>query len=219
NDICLLFQLFTNRNQWHHDFERHLLAFAFNLDRRFEDGAALHTRYFGIKQSQTATAESQHGVCFTNLVHVVQQVALLVDLVQEMIHLNHRFGLLQSHLQFGQLAQQLIDIRQELMQRRIEKANSHRKSSHLAEDADEVAPLQRQKLLQSFLAGAYTVGENHLAHRRQTLIAKEHVFGTAQTDAFGAKTARGLGIERRVGIRAYAQFAKLIGPLHQLVKI
>src|SRR5205085_9640247 len=51
------------------------------------------------------------------------------------------------------------------------------------------------------------------------LIAEKHVFGAAQSDAFSAKAARGLRIERSVAIRAHTEATELVGPLHQLMKI
>ena len=124
-------------------------------------------------------------------------------------------GLLQRHLQFGQFAQQLIDVWQKLMQRRIEQTNGYRQAGHLAKDADEVAALQRQQFLQRFLASADAVRKNHLAHCGQSLIAKEHVLSATQADAFGAKRrAQSL---RRSGVSAFARTrksAKLVGPLH-----
>src|SRR5436190_17039836 len=105
------------------------------------------------------------------------------------------------------------------MEWRIEQANRDRIAGHLTKDANEVAALQRQQLLESFLARAYAVGENHLAHRGQSLIAEEHVFRAAETYSFRAETARGLGIEWRVTIGAHAQCPKLVGPFHQFMKI
>src|SRR2546423_10474893 len=105
------------------------------------------------------------------------------------------------------------------MQRRIQQTNGDRKAGHLAEDADEVATLQRQKFFEGLLSGADAIGKNHLAHGSQTLIAKEHVLSAAQADAFSAKAPRRFRVQRRISIGAHAESAKLIGPLHQLMKI
>src|SRR5262249_32797088 len=109
--------------------------------------------------------------------------------------------------------------RQKLVERRIQKANSHREARHFAEDADEIAALQRQKFFQRLLARANAISENHLAHRRQTLIAEEHVFGATQPDSLCTKAARCPGIKWRVGVSPDAQLAKLVGPFHQFVKV
>src|SRR6185436_1459571 len=105
------------------------------------------------------------------------------------------------------------------MQRRIEQANRHRKTSHLAKDADKVTALEWQKFLQSFFTRADAVRENHLAHCLQSLIAKEHVLSAAKADALGAKAPRCLCIQRRVRIGPYSQPTKLVGPRHELVEI
>src|SRR4030095_14185117 len=104
------------------------------------------------------------------------------------------------------------------MQRWIEQANRHRESGHLAKDADKVAALEWQKFLQSLLTRADAIGENHLAPRRQSLIAKEHVLSAAKADALGAKAPRRPGIQRSVRVGPHTQAAKLVGPLHELVE-
>src|SRR6185369_9271446 len=100
-----------------------------------------------------------------------------------------------------------------------EKTNRDRQSGHLAKDADEVATLERQQLLECFLTRADALRENHLAHRSEALIAEEHVLGTTESDAFGPKPTRRLRVERRVSIRSHAQAPELIGPRHEFVKI
>src|SRR5262249_16317565 len=150
----------------HHNFERHLLALALHLTGSLENRAALHARDFRKEQAQTTATKTKHGIRFANLVHVMQELALLVDMVKELIHVGERLRLAQSHLQFRELAEQLIDVRQKFVERRIEQANRHRKAGHLAKDANEVAALQRQKFLQRFLARADAVRQNHFAHRR-----------------------------------------------------
>src|SRR5205085_6782840 len=112
-----------------------------------------------------------------------------------------------------------IDIRQKLVQRRIQQTNGDGEAGHLAEDPDKVATLQREKLVQSFFTRANAVGENHLAHRGESLIAEEHVFGAAQSDAFSTKAARGFRIERSVAVSAHTEATELVRPLHQLMKI
>ena len=127
--------------------------------------------------------------------------------------------LFKCHLQLGELVAQLFGIRQKLSAAGIEQANRDRQAGHLAKDADEIATLQRQQLLERFLARADAFRKNHLAHRGEPLIAKEHVLGATKPDAFRAKLSRGLRVERRVGICAHAQPPEVIGPRHQLVKI
>ena len=67
------------------------------------------------------------------------------------------------------------------------KTNRYRQSGHLAKDADEIATLQWQQLLECFLARANTFRENHLAHCGESLVTEEHVLRTTESDSFGAK--------------------------------
>ena len=180
-------QLFTQRHERHHDLELDLLAFTLHLARRFEDRATLHPRHFRKQQSETTTTKTKHRISFANAIHLSQQRALVIDFVEHVVHVDQRACAFQFHLQLSELAQQLFGIRQKLMQRRIEKTNRDRESGHLAKDADEIATLKRQQLLERLLACANTFRENHLAHRGETLIAEEHVLRTTESDPFGAK--------------------------------
>ncbi len=136
-----------------------------------------------------------------------------------MVHVRQRRRRFQLHLQLGEFVAQLFRIRQKLMQRRIEQANRHRQPRHLAKDSDEVTTLQRQQLFERLFARTDTFGKDHLAHRCEALIAKEHMLSAAKSDSFSAKTACRLCVERRVGICAHTQTTEMIGPRHELVKI
>src|SRR5215203_5530724 len=46
NELGLLSQFFTERNEWHHDLELYFFAFTLYLARRFKDRTALHPRHF-----------------------------------------------------------------------------------------------------------------------------------------------------------------------------
>ena len=48
------------------------------------------------------------------------------------------------------------------------------------------------------------VGEDHLLHDRQPLLAEEHVLGAAEADPLGAELARPRRVLRVVGVRAHA---------------
>ena len=92
-----------------------------------------------------------------------------------MVHVGKRVCLAQRHLKFRQFTEQLIHIRQELMQRWIQQPDRYWKAGHLAKDPNEVPALQRQKFFQRLFARARAVSKNHLAHTRQALVAEEHV--------------------------------------------
>ena len=97
---------------------------------------------------------------------------------------------------------QVFAARQELVQRRIERADGDRESVHRAEDADEIVALHGQQFLQRRAAILFVVGQNHGAHVRNLLLAEEHVLGAAQADAFCAERARLDRIARNVSIGA-----------------
>src|SRR5262249_55560688 len=94
-----------------------------------------------------------------------------------------------------------------------------RQAGHLSENADEVTTLQWQELLESLFASAQAIGKNHLAHRRQSLIAKEHMLSTTKPDALGAKLSCCLSVEWSIGVGAHSQPSKLVGPTHQLIEV
>ena len=58
---------------------------------------------------------------------------------------------------------------------------------------------------------------SHMA--RDALVVEEHVLGAAEADAFGAEVPRGARVERRVGVGAHLQLARLIGPGHELAEL
>ena len=120
NHLGLLFQFFANGNQWHHDLQSHLLPLALHLARGFKNRAALHARDFRKQQTQAATAEAEHRVCFADFIDVMQQLPLLINLIQQVIHVGERSRVTQSHLQLREFAEKFIHVRQEFVQRRIE---------------------------------------------------------------------------------------------------
>ena len=110
-------------------------------------------------------------------------------------------------------------MRQELVQRRIEQPDRDRQPLHGLEQLDEIAALHRQELVERFAPRFLVVGEDHLAHRLDARLVKEHVLGAAEADAFGAELDRDAGVRRRIGIGAHAQRARLVGPSHQRAEL
>ncbi len=78
-------------------------------------------------------------------------------------------------------------MRQELVQRRVQEPDRDRQAVHRLEDADEVLLLKRLELGQGGLAAGLVVGQDHLAHGDDALVAEEHVLGAAQADPLGAE--------------------------------
>src|SRR5688572_3299830 len=113
----------------------------------------------------------------------MKKFALPVNRVEQPVHLLDAAGALQRHLQLGELPQQLFEIWKKFMERWVQETNGDRQSLHRAKDPDEVLALKREELIESFLSRAHAIRQNHLAHRRQPLVAKEHVLGAAQSNA------------------------------------
>jgi hypothetical protein len=87
------------------------------------------------------------------------------------------------------------------------------------EDAGEVLSLVRQQLGERRLARLDRLGEDHLAHRVDTIALEEHVLGATEPDADGAEGDRIPCLLRGVGVRAHAHARRLIAPLHELLVV
>ena len=109
--------------------------------------------------------------------------------------------------------------RQELVQRRVEQADRDRQPVHRLEHLLEVLLLQRQQLVERRDALVDRLREDHLAHLRLAVGGHEHVLGAAQADARGAELARLARILGRVGVRAHAEPAQLVGPLEHALEV
>ena len=108
--------------------------------------------------------------------------------------------------------QQLLDVGEELVQRRVEQADGDGQAVHRLEDALEVGALELLELVERGLLLGGVVGEDEPLHERQP-VAEEHVLGAAQADALGAELARHLA--RRAGRSALVrtrEAAELVGP-------
>ena len=151
---------------------------------------------------------AQHRVELVKLFDAREQLLLLVQLALVAV----------GHFELGDLHHQIFALRQELVQRRIDRADRDRRSLHRLEHAVEVAPLQRQQLQHRLLPIGRVVREDHALHDRQPVFAEEHVLGTAQADAARAERVGELGLIRQVRVRADAEAAHLVGPLEHLAE-
>ena len=113
---------------------------------------------------------------------------------------------------------QVFALRQELVQRRIDRPNRDRRSVHLLEHAVEVAALQRQQLVQRRAPILLVVGEDHLLDDGNPALAEEHVLGAAEADAARAEVVGDLRLIGLIGVRADAEPAELVRPRQQLVE-
>ena len=116
------------------------------------------------------------------------------------------------------LDHQVFALRQELVQRRIDRADRDRLAVHRLEHAVEVAALQRQQLVERLAAIRLVVGEDHPLHDGDAAFAEEHVLGAAEADAARAERVCGLGLVRLIRVGADAEPPVLVGPRQQLLE-
>ena len=105
------------------------------------------------------------------------------------------------------------------MQRRVEKTDGDGAALHCLVDCLEVALLHRLKLRQSLFALLGGLGDDHFAHRLDTVGFKEHMLGTAKTNALCAEGKCLRGIVRGIGVGTHIENAELVCPVHQAVKV
>src|SRR5882724_5952064 len=98
---------------------------------------------FGVGDRQAAAAVAKHGVRLVELFYATRND----------VGIKPEF--------FRQLFLFLALVRHELVQRWIDEADGYRESVHRFEYADEVAALERQKLIQSFNSGFRVVSQDH----------------------------------------------------------
>ncbi len=115
----------------------------------------------------------------------------------------------------GNLDHQVFAPRQELVQRRIQRADRHREPVHRFEDARKIVALHRQQFLQRNPPVFFVVGQNHGLHVRDAVFGKEHMLGAAQADSLGSECPGLDGIARNIRVGANLQLAKRVGPLHE----
>ena len=113
----------------------------------------------------------------------------------------------------------IIDLGQELVQRRIQETDRYGTALHGLVDPDEVFPLHGQDLHQGLAALVLGGGKDHFTDSLDTVCLEEHMLGTAQADAFGAEAESDFRVMRRIGIGADLQVADSICPAHQTGEI
>ena len=122
-----------------------------------------------------------------------------------------------SHL-LGQQVLRSVVVRQELVQRRVQKTNGGRQTFQLPENAGKVPLLIRQEFGQRLLPVFNVFGQDHLAHRINAIAFEEHVLGAAQADA-GCAEGHGVGgLLRCVGVGAHLHPRSFAAPIHELAE-
>ena len=110
----------------------------------------------------------------------------------------------------------LGEIRQELVQRRIDQPDGHRLPIHSQQQRLEVSSLQRFELRQSLLLLLRRFGQDEVFDECSTL-TQEHVLRAAQADALGAEASRSAGVVAGVCVGPDLQASPAVGHLHQPV--
>ena len=201
DDLLLVTELLVVAHQRNHDLDMYRNARCADIHRCLDNGTGLHLGDFGIGVAQTAAAVSQHRVEFG------QRLDLLDDLLERDMHILSQFALL------------LLEVRNELVQRRIEQSHRNRIALHNLEQTFEVAALHREQLGQSHATAGLIVGQNHLANGLDTVALEEHVLGTAQADTLGAECEGLFCILRRIGIGTNLQYRIFRSQIHQFCEV
>src|SRR4029077_8200110 len=196
---------FSIHDQWNH-YLRYNFNFIFlALHCRLNDRPHLHFKYLWKCNRQTATAMAKHWIGLMQLCNTT---------------CNHFYINADFLCQFALLLGLMWD---EFVKRRINQSDSYRKSVHDFKDANEVAPLVWQELVERFLPRDGGIGNNHLldcqlplnALLRMFKIFEKHMLGSDQADSFRAHVARFLRVIRGIGIRPHVKFSDGIRPVHQ----
>ena len=209
-----------------HDLRPRVLLGLLHGHGRVEDGPRLDLHEVRDHQAQAAAAQAEHRV-------------LLVHRLDRREQLLVRSRCLRTSL--GDLDQLLLEVREELVQRRVDEADDDRQAGHRREDALEVALLELLELGHGgvelgdgllLLGGEGLAGgrlglraggdvghEDRAAHDLEARALAEHVLGAAQADALGAVGARLSGFLGLVGVGPDLQPADLVGHRQDGLKV
>ena len=201
NNLSLHLELGYHANQRNHNLRSNFCTLQFCIESCLDYSTSLHFGNFGICTSQTATPVPEHRV------ELGERVACNLNLFESKTHFGSELF----------LSSQLM--RNEFVQRRVEKTYRYAISVHCHKYTEEVLSLYREEFLESFAATLFAPCENHFAHGLDTFSLKEHVFCTAETDTFRSETARCLGIARSVGIGTNIHLRIFLGNIHYCAEV
>src|SRR6185369_15047672 len=165
------------------------------------DRLNLHVVNLRIGQAESAAAMSEHRVEFMEE----------FDLVPELLGRDSQA--------FCKGFDILLLLGEELVQWRVEEPDGYGQSLHLPEDAEEIPFLHRQDLGKSLQSSFQVFRQDHFAYGSDPVRIEEHMFGTAEADAFGAEFTGDPGIVRGVGIRTDLHRPDAVNPAHQGAEI
>ena len=163
--------------------------------RGFEDRLRLHAVQTGLEDAEAHSACAEHRVGLTPLLRGGEQHAtFVVELAERVLH------------------EQLLDVGEELVQRRVEQPDGDGQPVHRLEDALEVGALELGQLLErAAFSSASSAARMNRCTMRQA-VAEEHVLGAAQPDAFGTESPCDQRVLGQVGVGAHLEHAQLVGP-------
>src|SRR5215467_4666050 len=105
------------------------------------------------------------------------------------------------------------------MERRIEETDRSGAPSELSKHSDEVFPLIRKNFRERLLTVFLSVGKNHFTHRVNAIAFKEHMFGTAKSDATGPERDGVCSLLWSVGVGADIHAGSFGAPVHELLEV
>ncbi len=176
-------------------------SFLLQLASCTEDGASLHGCDLRECDTETATTMTEHWVVLCQRIHT------LLDFLYAYAHfLSH--GLLTCQI-----------VRYELVERWVEQADVHVATIHSLEDAVEVSLLIWEELGKCFFTTLHRICQNHLAHRNNLLIIKEHVLCTCQSDTLGTECTSYLSIMWSICIGTDFHLGIFIAEIHQFLEV
>ncbi len=211
-----------------HDLGDRVAAGALDRDLRIQDGPRLDLHEVRDHQAKADAAQPQHRVLLVHRLDRPEQLAVLVGRAAVLVCLGH-------------LDELIVEVRQELVQRRIDQPDHDRQRIHGLEDALEVALLEDLQLghrgierrdglalvgAQRLAGGGLRLGpgrdtgnEDRAAHDLQPVTLAEHVLGSAQADALGTIAARLGGLLWLVRVRPDAHAPDLVRPAEDRLEL
>ena len=166
-----------------------------------DDSLGLHDGDLGIGDGETAAAVTHHGV-------------ELVQVGDDLLDLCNRLALcLCKRLNICFLGGN------KLVKRRIQETNGDGIAAERLKQALEISLLHRLDLGKRRLSLLDGIGADHLTECADSRRLKEHVLGTAKTNALRAERSRLLCILGRIGIRSDAERLVLVRKLHDAAEV
>ena len=189
-------------DQRDHDLGQDALALLLDLDGGLDDGADLHVADLGEDDRQAAAAEAHHRV------ELVEFLDPLLDLLGGDAEAARRPRPGPCRRAAGTRA----------------RGGSRRrmvtgKPSIASKMPTKSAFWKGSSSARAALRPGLVVGEDHLAHGEDAVVAEEHVLGPAEADPLGAELAGLLGVLGGVGVGADLEGPGGVGPAHELGEV